>query len=415
MDKNSKTISLAGKLLIPSLTIACLSHGIVDLILQVFLPVVSVTFFGSSDPVNIAITRQLDTISWSIAAVFALLLGVISVKYNHKKLLVLGILCIPIGALGCSLAPNFILMQIFYVIEGIGTTIIGVASNTLVGEILPLNKRPQATAWIMAGGISATVTGNFVIRLFFADSGNWQAFLLWFAVPISVISLIVAIFGIPSFTPKLLDTTGTGAYLNAFKKIFKKKSAAACLIGNMLRVAGAMWVPFYVAFLTIDKLWLSLADAALVFIGVQIVNIFGGLIGGYLVNRIGRKRLPVITLPIEGLTIPLLAFAPDLVISLIILYFNSFIGFFGNPGLINLTFEQVPEFRGTINSLVSSLSFLGIAIGTGIGGLVLAIFGYTSMFFVYGLIILVAVAVIFFLTVDPCLSNQSESIKSISA
>jgi len=413
MNQNSKTISLAGKLLVPSLTIACLSHGIVDLILQVFLPVVSLTFFGSSDPLNVAITRQLDTISWSVAAVFALLLGVISVKYNHKKLLVLGILCIPIGALGCSLAPNFILMQIFYVIEGIGTTIIGVISMTLVGELLPLNKRPQATSWIMAGGISATVTGNFVIRLFFADSGNWQAFLLWFALPISLVSLFAAIFGIPSFTPKRLESTGTGAYLNAFKKIFQKKSAAACLIGNTLRVAGAMWVFYYFAFLTTDKLWLSIADAALVLIGVQIVNIFGGLIGGHLVNKIGRKRLPLITLPIEGLTIPLLAFAPNLVIALIILFFNSFIGYFGNPSIWNLTFEQVPEFRGTMMSMFTISGFLGIAIGNGIGGFVLAIFGYTGMLFIHGLIILVAVAVIFFLAVDPCLSNPRESIKSI--
>ena len=76
-----------------------------------------------------------------------------------------------------------------------------------------------------------------------------------------------------------------------------------------------------------------------------------------------------------------------------------------------MTFEQVPEFRGTINSLVFSLSFLGIAIGTGIGGFVLAIFGYTGMLFIYGLIILVSAAIIFFLTVDPCLSNPHESIK----
>ncbi len=125
--------------------------------------------------------------------------------------------------------------------------------------------------------------------------------------------------------------------------------------------------------------------------------------------------MPVITLVIEGVTLPLLAFAPELGIALIILYFNSFIGGFADPPMINLTFEQVPEFRGTIMSINVAFVFHGTTIGAGIGGFVLAIFGYTGIFLVCGLLLLVTAAIIFFLTVDPCLSITHESIKSISS
>ncbi|MEJ2242192.1 MAG: MFS transporter [Candidatus Bathyarchaeota archaeon] len=189
MNQNSKEKSLVSKFLIPSLFIANFSLFIVDLVTQIFLRDVSRTFFGSIDDAFLAITGQLVTVSSGVSFVIALFLGFLSVKYNSKKLLVLGLLCIPIGTLGCSLAPNFIFMQIFYAIEGIGTTVTGVMTLVLVGEILPLNKKPQTLAWISLGGSLPGLLGNLAISFFF-QTGDWRSFLLWFAFPISLVALV---------------------------------------------------------------------------------------------------------------------------------------------------------------------------------------------------------------------------------
>ena len=410
MDQNSKDVSLAGRLLVPSLIIANFSLFIVDIITRIFLPDVTTTFFGSSDPAFVAITSQLVTVSSGVSVVFGLLLGVLSVRYNHKNLLVLGVLCISVGALGCFLAPNFIFLQIFYAIEGIGTTVAGVMALVLLGEMLPLNKKPTATGWVMAGGSFANLAGALVIIFFFADTGNWRSFLLWFALPISLIALVAAYFGVPSPTQKQAQDIKKGAYLNAFRQLFQNKSAAACLIGNMFRVASIMWGIYYVAFFRAD-FGLSVASGASVAFGVIAVSIFGQLIGGYLVNRIGRKRLPVITLVIEGVTLPLLAFVPELWMALVVLFSNNFISALAGSALINLTLEQVPESMGTTMSINNVLLTLGATIGAGIGGFTLAMFSYTGIFLVFSILTLVTAAIFFFLVKDPCIATQTESTK----
>jgi len=410
LEQDLKEKSLVSRVFVPSLIIANFSLFVVDIITKVFLPDITITFFGSSDPVFVAITSQLRTLSNAASLVFGLLLGVLAVRYSHKKLLVLGVLCISVGALGCSFAPNLIFMQIFYAIEGIGTTVAGIMAMVLLGEMLPLNKKGASTAWVMTGGAIANLVGTSVISLFFVETESWRSFLLWFALPVSLMALVAAYFGIPSPAQKQEQDIKKGDYLKAFKQIFQKKSAAVCLIGNMLRVASVSGGFLVIAFFRAD-FGLSIATGATVGLGIIIVSIVGQLIGGHLLNRIGRKRLAVITMIIEGITLPLLAFAPELWIALIILYFNSFIGAFAGPALINLTLEQVPQSRGTIMSINSVLLSLGGTIGVGISGLVLALYYYTGVFVVFGLLILATAAIFFFFVEDPCVTKSTESMK----
>jgi predicted MFS family arabinose efflux permease len=90
------------------------------------------------------------------------------------------------------------------------------------------------------------------------------------------------------------------------------------------------------------------------------------------------------------------------------MYAGSFIGAFGMPAMTNLTLEQVPESRGTMMSINNVLTSLGASIGGVVGGVSLALFGYTGMFFTFAALILIAVAIYFFLTKDPCTTMQTK-------
>jgi MFS family permease len=178
----------------------------------------------------------------------------------------------------------------------------------------------------------------------------------------------------------------------------------------MFRAASGMWVVFYVAFFRVE-FGLSVAPGASVYFGAIAVGILGWLIGGYLVNRIGRKRLPVTAIVIEGVTLPLLAFVPELWMALVVLFSNNFIYALSGSALINLTLEQMPESRGTMLSINSVFLTLGATIGAGIGGFALAMFNYTGIFLVFSILILITAAVFFFLVKDPCIAMQTESTK----
>lgn len=410
LDPDSSEESVAGKLFVPSLTLVNFSLFVVDIIAGVFLLGVTATFFGSTEEVFVAITSQLVTVASLVAAVFALLLGILSVKFNHKKLLVIGASCIPLGALGCSLAPNFVFLQIFYSIEAIGTTVVMVMTMVLVGEMLALKKRPKATGWIMTGPTFANMAGTLVISLFFVDLGSWRSYLLWFALPISLMALAAAYFGVPSSVKTERETAEKNAYLSSFKQVFLNRSATACLIGNMFTAASVIWIVYFVAFF-MTKFGLSQASGALVAFGMAPTGALGLIIGGYLVNKVGRKKLWLTTSTISGVTLPLLAFVPELWIVLIITYLREFIGAIGRPASLNLTLEQTPKSRGTMLSINNFLNWVGASIGGVVGGVALAFFGYNGVIFAFASMLLIAAAIFFFFVKDPCITIQPESTK----
>lgn len=402
MQQSTNEKSSAGKLFVPSLTIAHFSTWIIESLTGIFLVDITLTFFGSSDAVSIATASQLVTISSIVSVVFGFLLGALSVRFSHKKLLFLGVLGVTLGTSGCLLAPNFLSMQIFYPIEGIGTVAVGAMAFTIVGEFLTISKRGKATGWIIAGSSMAGIVSSLVITFFFSGEGSWRSYLLWFALPISLIALAAAHFGVPS-SPHKLKTVKKEAYLSSFKQVFLKKSAAGCLLGNMVRQAGLAWAVVYSATFFIKQFELSLASAALMVLGGTSIFVLGSIVGGQLVNRFGRKRLLITTLLISSPALAIIAFVPNFWFALALSLSGGFIYSMGFAGSINLTLEQAPESRGTMMSMSTIFVTLGLGIGTAIGGAVLALFeNYASLTITFAAIQLTAAAIYFFLTKDPC-------------
>ncbi len=402
MQQNANEKSSAGRLFVPSLTVAFFSAWIIESLTGIFLIDITMTFFGSSDPVSIAAASQLVTISSVASVVFGFLLGALSVRFSRKKLLFLGILSVTLGTLGCFLAPNFLFMQIFYPVEGIGSLVVGAMAFALVGESLILTRRAKATGWILAGPSMAGIAASLVIRIFFSGAGGWRSYLLWFALPISFLSLAAVYFGVPSSSPKPQETVGKENYSNSFKQVLLKKSAAGCLIGNMIRHAGLAWAVVYSATFFITQFDLSIASGALIILGATAISVLGNIVGGQLVDRIGRKRLPITTLVVSGSALALVAFVPNIWVALAINLAGAFVYSMGFAGSVNLTLEQAPESRGTMMSISSVFITLGMGIGTAIGGTVLASFkNYTSLILTFAAIQFIAAAIYFFLTKDP--------------
>ncbi len=401
MQQNPGEKSPVGKLFVPSLTVAFFSMWIIEALTGIFLLDVATTFFGPPNPTSIAVTAQLVTISGAVSVVVGIILGVLSVRYNHKKLLLLGVLGVMFGILGCFLAPNFLFMQIFYPVEGIGTTLIDAMTLALVGELLILSKRGRATGWVIAGAPMATVAGALVIYLFFSGAGGWRSFLLWFALPISLVSLVAVYFGVPS-SPQKSKTFGREAYLSSFKQVFLKKSAAGCLIGTMLRQASFAWAIVYSVAFYRDKFGLPTESGALIALGSAGFAVLANILGGYLVNRVGRRRLQIAALIGSGLPLAFIAFIPNLWIVLAVNFSHVLVFIIGVPAGASLALEQAPESRGTMMSMSTIFVFFGFSLGAALGGVALVLSGWIGLILTFVTLQILAAATFFFLTKDPC-------------
>lgn len=274
-------------------------------------------------------------------------------------------------------------------------------SLALVGEFLDLTERPKATGWLLAGATTAGLASAIVINLFFSGTESWRSYLLWFALPISLIALAAVYFGVPS-APQKLKTEGKNVYLQSFKLIFLRKSPSFCMVGNMIRHTGIAYASIYVVTFFRDQYNLSLASGALFTIGNLTLLTIGSILGGHLTNRIGRKRQIVITLLTASPALILAAFVNNVWLAITFNFIFFFISSLGNPAVMSLTLEQAPEFRGTMMSINTIFITLGLALGGAVGGVALILGGWGSVLLSFAALSLVAVVIYFFFTKDPC-------------
>jgi len=107
--------------------------------------------------------------------------------------------------------------------------------------------------------------------------------------------------------------------------------------------------------------------------GTAIITL-GAILGGSIVNRVGRKRLTVVTSFLAGSLLLLSYFTQELSIFLALRWAGSIFVGITIAASSNLMLEQVPQFRGTAMSLRSAFSGTGTAIGISAAGAVLNLF-----------------------------------------
>jgi DHA1 family bicyclomycin/chloramphenicol resistance-like MFS transporter len=387
-----------GRSFIFSLALAFFGTSMLDVLASLFLVDLSKAFMGSTSLVSIAIVSQIVTISSITAVVFGILNGFLSVKVNHKILLLFGALCIVVGALGCFFAPSLLFLEIFYPFDGIGTIVVGAMAFTLIGESLPLEKRANAIGWVTAAAIFSSGIG-FAWAGFIGTIAGWRSYLLWYVIPISFIALTLAYLRVPSKAKQQIVPNQKN-YVGSFKEVLLNKSAAACLFGNMLITAAGVW-SFFAATFWRKQFSVPLQMVGLITLVVVLVYAVGSIIGGHVVNKSGRKRLVVSSWAIRGVMIASIVFMPTFWSALIMSALATFIGGIAITSANILNIEQAPRARGTMMSLSGVFGSIGASLGVSVGGLALSQSGFQLLGTVFGVFGVISALIIYLLAKDP--------------
>ncbi len=284
-----------GRLFLPSLAMSNFATGPLGVLVSLLLIDIALTF-----EVSVGVMGQMSTTSYVVAVIFALFMGILSVRFGHKLLLVTGLLFVSFSAIGCFFAFSFESMLMFYSLTGVGTAMIFPMATTLVGERLPLEKRGNAVGWIIAAGSLSYLIGAPVIG-FLANVGGWRLTLLGFAMPISLGSLLLTLVGLPPSSPGVKHEIGKDLYLESFKEVMSDRSALACLVGNVLRTAAFMVILTYGISFFRQAFSVTIDFASAIMIGAALCYTLGSLAAGWLVNKFGRKTVTVVTTFLAGM------------------------------------------------------------------------------------------------------------------
>lgn len=350
---------------------------------------------------SVGVMGQILTSSSIIAVIFALLMGLLSVRFKHKSLLITGLSFYAASALGCILAPNYASMLLSYSMSGIGIAMVNPMSIALVGEHIPLEERPSAISWIFACmALSSSFVAGPVIT-YLSGLGGWRTAFLGYPLLIALASLIIAYVGISSLPQNPESAVRGGDYLEGFKELFSNRSAIACLIGAMLSAAAFQSIVAYGISFYREKFLIPKELTALLWSGMPLGFSVGNLFGGKFVNKFGRKQLTVLGLILFGFFIMFYTNIPGFWLSITLAYLCCLFAGIRAPAASSLTLEQIPRFRGTMMSTNSAAASLGSALGSGVGGMVLLWYGWEVLGMALGGIGIAAALIYYLFTIDP--------------
>jgi predicted MFS family arabinose efflux permease len=360
---------------------------------------------AASFKVSIGTASELGLISSIIGLIMGFAMFALTIKFKHKSLFLLGIAIFGAGTLGFSFAQNFATVLLFQFFIGVGTAIIAIMTYTLIGDLVPLEKR----GWMVGLAVAAMGAAYIIVGPlsgFISNFAGWRPVLLCLIFPFSIACFALGLLGIPSKQPQLQSGT-TSLYSKALKQILLNKSAIACVIGTTLfysSVVPVYAVSFYRVVFAVSPL------IGGVFASVAAVGaIFGGIGGGRLINRCGRKPLTVAGALVSGTAAILFTYMPNMLLSVAFWAISAATAAITCSALFSLVLEQVPSFKGSMMAINSTFQNTGSILGLIIGGLVLNLYhnNFLLLMTIFGTLGVASAPIIFLLAKDPCKTGST--------
>lgn len=385
-----------GRLLVPALVVGSMSMSISITMLQLFL-----VDIGSTFNVSVGVASQLATFNHAGEFVSALLMGILAVRLRYKPLILGGLLFLLFSVVGSFFAPDFVILQFFFALEGFGTVIFAVISHTLIGDVFAPQKRAKAVSYLMAA-VFGMILVSFPLSGLIANIAGWRFNFLLQALPITLAGLVLAFLVVPSKLQGQTVPVRKAPYLESFRQVLTDKSAAACLTSQILAAVGSM-APIFGIALYRERFSLPLNFTVLISMASWAIFVAGSLTAGRLANRFGAKSTTAASTLLCGVFTIVYFNIPYLWGALIFNFLTACFASIGVTSYTCLALAQVPKSRGTMMSLNSAVEALGTTIGPAVGGALLFL---TSEFYgVVGLALggmfLASAMFRFFLAKDP--------------
>jgi DHA1 family inner membrane transport protein len=342
---------------------------------------------------------------------FGLLMAIVSIRYNHKKLLLAGIACNILAALGYYLAPTFPWLLAANIAVGAGLSIVISMAYSIIGNVIPLKSRGRAIGIMVASTTIAFVTGALFVGVL-SSYFNWRMVTIILSLPVALTSLVLSAVFVPKNT-NTNNITKEESFMVGCKQAFSRVSGIAALtVTTFMFCEGAIGY-YSVSFLR-EHFSVSIALGSTYFLVANIVAAVGGAVSGLMVNKVGRKKLGTIALIVACILTLGFTLMPTVELSIAVSILRYWFGAMAATAGGSLIIEQLPRFRSTMSSLNAAFMNVGMLLASIIGGLTLNNFGYQALGLVLGGLGVLGAVVWVALVKEPCPTTLPSDVLSES-
>ncbi|BAH44290.1 putative transporter [Brevibacillus brevis NBRC 100599] len=340
---------------------------------------------------NVAAAGQLITVYSLAYAVGTPILMALTAKMDRLKLL--------LYSLGLFIAANlltFIMSDFGFfitarIITALGAGVVTVNALSIAAKIAPPGKQASAIANVTMGITASLIIGVPLGRMI-ASAFGWKAVFLAIAIVAGLAMLVIA-----GVIPRMQGDKPI-PLIKQFA-LLKKRQVLVALAITFFWLGGYSLVYTYLSpfLLEVTHLHESLISAALFVFGVA--SLIGSKVGGYSADKHGIKYTLVSGMVLHVISLILLSLVGQSVIAVFaILILWSFAAWSSAPAQQFNLVSLVPESTGVMLSLNSSMMQLAMAVGAGIGGLIVNRVSLASITWFGVLGVLIAIIAVFVLS-----------------
>jgi predicted MFS family arabinose efflux permease len=323
-------------------------------------------FISEAYNVSSTMTGWMVTVFAVTYALFAPLFGWLSDKNGRRALITFGLLLFFISNILTAFAPSFFWLIVSRILAGLSVASITPLIYAIIGDTAPPNRTGTWLSIVVSGHLTALWAG--------APFGTLlEHFLGWRSVFV-VMALMGATLAVVNF--------------KTWKHISKGKSTRNLLGGNLLRILGsvsvttiwaismyALYVYLGAALYSENRFSSSEIALAITFYGIGAV--IGSLISGQLTDRFGEKKISKVTLIFLTLIFVCLGIfftSGDWIYFFLFLW--ALVGYAGFTSYQARLAVEYSEERGIVMAWNNTALYIGITLGSMIGGFVISKWGY---------------------------------------
>ncbi|MFD6510655.1 MFS transporter [Bacillus sp. NPDC060175] len=333
--------------------------------------------------VSVGAVGQLISIFSLVFAFGSPILIALTSKIERRKLLIISMMIFFLGNILSIFSINFAMLLIARIILAASCSIVVVVSITLAASTVAPNLRGRAIGLIFMG-LSASLVFGVPLGTLVGDNFGWRmTFVLVAALS------ILATLGIIKFLPKV-PAQPTVPLLKQLSTLKNPKIITIQLI-SVLELTGHFTVYTYFTPLLQDTMGLSANMISLVLLVFGVAGITGGWIGGWSSDKFGGAKTIPSALILFAISLFLLPIATGSLVTLFIdvLFWGALVWTL-SPAVQSFLVQASPDSSDIQLGLNTSFLHLGVALGSGMGGVLVNNYPVTTNTWVGGLMVVLA-------------------------
>ena len=337
-----------------------------------------------------------------MVGIFAIVAGPVSDKIGRRRILLLGT-AIMTGAL---LMHHFVVGYFSFLAVRVGAGcaggILSGSAVSYIGDYFPYDRRGWATGWVMSGMAFGQIAG-IPIGIVLAGSYGFKAPFYLFAGAMAA-TFVLIWFRVPQ--PDVQRAEGRLTVASAvrnYRAMLARSDIAAATLAYFTMFLGVSFFVVYLPYWLEQDLGASPNAIATLFVVGGIANVLTGPQAGKLSDRIGRKR--IIIMSSVGLSLVML-----LTTVLVREFWAAYVLYFVlmvlvaariSPFSALLTALVSDERRGSLMSMTIALGQIGFAVGAAAAGPLYSRLGFASNTVVAAAAVMVMAGIVAYLVPEP--------------